>query len=247
MWFDQLRSRVQEHDRLKDDDFRESVIQALNEYNGYHSNLKQSELQSTGDKVVSLPSDWLLGYSRITKLEYPLSDVLLVSNPYAYPIPSIRELSDYSVCPISGVEKLFVMFDFPENDFLRLYYSIPYVEDSIEEIPNHHLAAVLNLSTCYVLLKLSAVYSQSIHYELEADAVDYKSRATDYLKQATWYRDKWEQMMGLGKYSGDTYAQSEFGNEPTSISMTKQLTVDRRHRMFVPSYERKTGILNSSF
>lgn len=247
MWFDQLRSRVQEHDRLSEEDIRESILQALNEYNGYYSHTKQIQISSDGEKVVNLPSDWVSRYSRIDKLEYPTSEDLLVSNPNGYPIPSFREISDYSVSTISGVDKLFVMFDFPEGDYLRLYYYVPYTEDTIESIPTHHSAAVMNLSTCYLLLKLAAIYSQSIHHELEAEAVDYKGRASDYLKQASWYRDKWEQIMGLGKYSGDSYGQSEFGDEPASVSKVKEITISRKHRIFRPSYEREERIVYHPF
>jgi hypothetical protein len=239
MWIDQLQSRLREHKRLEEHDIEESLVQALNEYNGYYPAVMNYVIESSGVQILDLPDTWVSKFSAISKLEYPLAEDLLIDNPSGYPIPAIHEESDYCIQIIGEEEKLIVLFDFPTGTNLRIYYMTPYTVDNCESIPYHHQGAILNLATSYALAKLAAVYSQSVKYEVQADTVDYRSRISEYLGQASWYRDKWEQVMLLGKYATDTTVRTEYGVDQVQIGIIKERTyvVDRTHRLFHPSYE----------
>ncbi len=240
LWIDHLQSRLQEHSQIHTDDIQESLVQAFNEYSGYHQYTQTHDITSTGENIVSLSSSWVQGYSRIENIEYPLTEVLMDSNPEGYPIPAYQEPSGYNIQTISNEQKLVILFNFPIDSVLRVHYFIPYTIHLAAYVPHHHRGAILNLATSYALAKLSAVYSQSIRYDIEADAVDYKGRASEYLKQASWYRDLWEKNLGIGKYaSEDTDFGQDIDEDTTGYIASKTLEVDRQSRLFRPSYERK--------
>lgn len=235
MWIDQLRSRVRESKRLTDDDINESIEQALSEYGGYYPYHVDVTVTSTGDSSYALPTNWVNGFSSIISLEYPLAEILIESNPNDYPIPAIRETTDYSIVG----KTLHLMFEFPENEELRYTYVLPHDSESIESIPSHYKGAVMNLSTSYLLMKLAAIFAQSSDYRLAAEAVDYQNRADDYLEQARWYRQRWEQVLGIGEYSTDPNDNVfDVGETERSSSVLRHVEIDSRHRMFRPSYSR---------
>lgn len=240
IWIDHLHSRLKEHSQLDEEDIKESLSQAFSEYNGYHQRENVVSLVSDGSGIFELPSTWDNEFSRIENVEYPLAEDLMESNPSGYPIPAMHETSDYAVHTIEDAVKLVVFFECDDGDTLRMFYSLPYSIDTAEMVPAHHQGALLNLATSYALAKLAAVYSQSVMYDIEAEAIDYKGRASEYLKQATWYRDLWEQMLGIGKYSGKETAFGQDIDDDSSSGFVASAVfpVDRSHRMFKPSYEK---------
>lgn len=249
LWFDQLQSRLQDKDHLSEDDLSESIQQALNEYNGYFPKACTITIKSSGEKVYALPDNWLSGISQLQYLEYPLVDVLIVSNPNNYPIPAYRTTNDYKVCLIQNEPRLYLLFDIPKDEYFCISYTIHHTIDALESIPAHHSAAVLNLATSYILMKLASLYSQSIMVELQAEAVDFKSKSKMYQEQSGYYRDLWEKMMSIGKYL-DQRNSNQFLNDDAYVScpssVSKRFTIDRRFRMFRPSYEGYSFRYNST-
>jgi len=238
MWIDEIRSRVQEDKRLKESDIIGAIEQALNEYSGYYPNNAYSLVISNGTSSYDLPNNWSNGFSVIHALEYPLAENLLIDNPQHYPIPAIRELSDYFV----QNEKLYIQFSVPDTESFRVYYTVPYTMDSSLDIAPHHQSAIINLATSYALTKLGVIFAQTVDYQFDAEAVDYKDRNNEYIKQATWYRNRWEQVMGLGSYAANNDDNAfEVGTEAPSYSYTRQFnrTNQYHYRMFQPTYERE--------
>lgn len=239
-YLEEIRSRVQENRRLLNTDIDESMIQALDEYSGYQPQYKDVMLLSSGNKVFDIPEGWQSGFSQIIAVEYPLAETLILDNPENYPIPAIRETSDYSILNVTTPYKLLIVFDVPIGEFIRIRYSLPYTITDYETIPGHYRSAVINLATAYALLKLSSIYAQSTDLNLQAESVDYKERASEYTRLANWYKDRWELVMGLGKYAIDKEDNMFDADDKTiSRSYLKSYAINRDHRMFKPSNERK--------
>jgi hypothetical protein len=238
MWIDQIRSRVREDKRLTNDDIQESISQALTEYSGYYPNEQVYNITCDNSLAYSLPTEWIRGFSQINSIEYPITEELVVSNPNGYSIPAFRETSDY----IISDEKLYLLFDVSQDDIVRIRYIIPYTSDDLTDIPVHHEGAILNLSTSYTLAKLASIFAQTTDHSFSAEAVDYKDRSTEYLKLTTWYRNRWEQVMGFGSYANDDNV-FDIGTEPAPSVYLKKFDVEARyqHRMFRPSYEKPGG------
>ena len=243
-WLEEIRSRVQENRRLLNTDIEESMLQALDEYSGYQPNYTDVMLVSNGTKVFTIPEQWKNGFSQIVTVEYPLAENLILDNPNNYPIPAIRETSDYSLLTVTNPYKLLITFDVPIDDTIRIRYTLPYTLSDYENIPGHYRSAVINLATAYSLLKLSSIYAQSTDLNLQAESVDYKERASEYTRLANWYKDRWELVMGLGKYAIDKEDNMFDADDKTiSRSYLKSYAINRDHRMFRPSNERKRFFL----
>lgn len=240
MIIDQLQSRVKESERLTVSDLEECIIQAVNEYSGYYPRRMSVSLTSDGTRVYSLPIDWKEQFSYIEYLEYPRTEELLTSNPYKYPIPAIREASDYRVHRIHGHDTLLIMFDVPATEMLEITYCIPYTQDTICDLPQHHYTAFLNVATSYAFLKIAAIYGQSVNYQIGAEAVDYQNKTTEFIKQATWYRDRWEQFAGLGKYADNEKNEPTVNNPTVGLVYQKSISINRASQLFRPSYARPT-------
>jgi len=97
IWLEYLQSRLKEYESLTENDIRESLEQAFNEYSGYHQKRRTTTIMYTDSKFITLPEDWKPGFSYICSLEYPLASVLIESNPNNLPIPAIRETTDYQL------------------------------------------------------------------------------------------------------------------------------------------------------
>jgi len=247
MWIDDIRSRIQEHERLEESDIVECIDQALGEYSGYFPKTSETDIPSDESYTYAMPGDWTTGFSYIVRVEYPLTEDLLVDNPESYPIPAIREPSDYQISDLGVTKLLYAFFEVPTGESIRMRYVVPYTYDDASSVPSHHTGAVVNLATSYALCKMAAVYSQSVYYELEAEAVDYKSRASDYLKQASWYRKRYEEVLGIEGSTKGTLVDGEQENFGESTAQLKELEVDYTHRMFRPSYYRVAPITYQGF
>ena len=239
-WLEEIRSRVQENRRLFDSDIEESIRQALDEYSGYQPQYIDAKITSNGLNSYDVPILWKNDFSRIITMEYPLAEVLIIDNPDNFPIPAIREIQDYSLLTVTSPYKILVHFNIPENDSFRIRYTIPYTIDDYNSIPGHYRSAVINLATAYTFLKLSSIYAQSTDLNLQAESVDYKERASEYIRLANWYKDRWELVMGLGKYASDKEDNIfDTDDNTSSRSYIKSFAINRDHRMFKPSNERK--------
>lgn len=239
-WLEEIRSRVQENRRLLDPDIEEVMMQALDEYSGYQPQYIDIAYVSDGTKTYNVPMNWINNFSQIITVEYPLAETLIVSNPNNYPIPAIREVSDYSLLTVTTPYKVLLYFEIPLGESFRMRYSIPYTINDYELLPGHYRSAVINLATAYAFLKLSSIYAQSTDLNLQAESVDYKERASEYTRLANWYKDRWELVMGLGKYASDKGDNLfDAGDNKESRSYIKSFAISREHRMFKPSNERK--------
>jgi len=219
---ERLESRLREYHEFNSDDLLELEIQILDEYSGLKPRYTSSTYTATESKVYTYPSDWDSSFSTIDYIEYPLASILLEDNPNNYPIPSHLENSDY----ILQSSQFLLLYTIDVGEQFDIRYRIPYTIDTMDSVPRHHRGAIMNLATAYGFAKLASDYSQGIDYNPpRGENVDNLDVVKEYLKQADWYRDKWEQAMHLGKYANTK--SNDITETDDSCIEEKSLYIDR--------------------
>lgn len=206
---DLIRSKVKDDSgKLSDpDDLTSATIEALNRYSKARPLEVVADLPGTDSHDCDLPSDWVEGFSTFVQVEYPVDCVPA----------EIVERRFYLLYASPTGKKLRIMIANPTvTEFVRLTYTILHSESSV---PSVDLEAVANLAASICLRQLAAAFGQSSDSTMQADTVNYHSKADEFRRLADSFEGLYKSHLGIT------------GNDTTAAaSVTATPPANRRNR-----------------
>ena len=171
---------------------------------------------------LSLPTGWVLELSTIQSIEYPAGErvpVYLPTEDYdLYRTASTTKIRLFSTTPATGKTA-------------RITFTKPHTVDTASStVPAIDEEAVADLAAAIGLRDLAALFSGTTEPTLQADAIDYKSKAREYADRAKDLEARYRAHLGLDK-DAQTGAASTFADTDQDASWrSDKLTHPNRTR-----------------
>jgi hypothetical protein len=185
---DLIRIKVKDDSgKLTDpDDLISAATEALNRYSKARPLEVVVDIPGTGGTHdVDLPIDWIEGFSTILQVEYPVDQVPARIIPRHH----------YLIYSSPTGKKLRVMVAYPTAaEMVRQTYTILHSEDSV---PAVDLEAVANLAASICLRQLAAAYGQTSDSTIQADTVNYRSKADEFRRLADSFEGLYRTHLGI--------------------------------------------------
>lgn len=176
-------------DSVKDDagklanpsDFDRHIQAAIKKYSKHRPDLKVVDIVGNGTHDYTLPTGWSDGFSTIKSIEYPLGDIpatLLDNDEYeGYLTPTGKKIRLLNNSP-AATESFRVTFTILRTD---------------ATIPDVDIDALAWLAASLCCEELARAYTPSTDSTINADSVDYKSKAAEFSSRGKtllkWYKE----------------------------------------------------------
>jgi hypothetical protein len=185
-------------DLVRDDEARISVDQrnaaidrAAIRYSTDRPQTKVVDVAAAGGNALQLPASWEAGFSALISIEYPIG-----MNPPSWLDRDIYRLYDKT----DGTQEIRFDRALP-NANVRLCFSIKQSLTSgapgTDTIPIADRMAVCQWAAADLCDQLAALYSNTQDSTIQADAVQYQSKASQRRSQATAYRKQYLDFFGI--------------------------------------------------
>jgi hypothetical protein len=161
-----------------------------------------------------LPTGWTQNFSTIKTIEYPAGER----------VPSFipDDQWQFYQTPSSIVVRLLTTTPTVGNTTRITFTKLHTVDVNGSTIPTQDEEAVADLAASIGLRALAAIYSGTTDPTIAADAIDYKSKASEYARRADELSKRWREHMGLDKDS-EAAAATAF----TDVDQTDSLGLDK--------------------
>ncbi len=134
-----------------------------------------------------------------------------VEYPAGERVPVYLEAADYTIYKSTSGEKLLFVNHTPQTGkTLRLTYTTPYRETSLNEIPASMQDGLVLLAAALCCEALSRIYAQSYDSTIEADVVDYHGKSNTYAQRAKELQQRYNNFMGKQKGPGAASATKDW-------------------------------------
>lgn len=213
---DFIRSKIKdESGKLSDpDDLLNAATEALNRYSKARPLVAVADLPGSGSYDCDLPTDWNAGFSDILQVEYPVGRVPA----------NIIDRRGYHIYTSPTGQRLRILVDQPPaGEPIRQTYTLPHSEDSV---PAVDLEAVANLAASLCLRQLAAAFGQTSDPTIQADTVNYRSKADEFRRLADSYEGLYKTHLGIR--DNDTVAASMAVATPPGSTRPRLISGTRR-------------------
>lgn len=184
---DMIRGKVKDDSgKLNDPDgLAAAALEALNRYSKARPREVVVDTPGSGTYDVDLPIDWVEGFSAITQVEFPAGRVPA----------NVIDRRDWSIYKSPEGPKLRILIATLDTDELvRQTYTIPHTEESC---PATDLEAVANLAAGICLRQLAAAFGQTSDSSIQADTVNYRSKADEFRRLADSFESLYKSHLGI--------------------------------------------------
>ena len=184
---DMIRPKIKDDSgKITDpDDLILAATEALNRYSKARPLEVVVDIPGAGTYDVALPIDWIDGFSNILQVEYPTDRVPA----------NIIDRRDYSIYATPTGKVLRILIAQPDTDEnVRQTYTILHSEDSV---PACDLEAVANLAASICLRQLAAAFGQTSDSTIQADTVNYRSKADEFRRLADSFEKLYKTHLGI--------------------------------------------------
>ncbi len=179
--------------KLKTGETDNFILEALSYFSRDYPRMRVADIVADGGYQYNLPTDWQAGVSWLQKVEYPTGKRA----------PVYLEAADYSIYKSTVGEKLLLINHTPQaGEILRLSYTTPYDEASLDEIPASMQDGLVLLASALCCEALSRIYAQTSDSTIEADVVDYHGKSNAYAQRAKELQQRYNNFMGKQKGPG---------------------------------------------
>lgn len=184
---DLIRSKVKDDSgKLSDpDDLTSACTEALNRYSKARPLEVVVDIPGSGNHDVDLPIDWIEGFSSILQVEYPVDQVpaRIIERRFCqlYASPTGKKLRIWTINPTAA-------------EMVRPTYTILHSEDSV---PVVDLEAVANMGASVCCLALAARCGNTSDPTIQADVVNYRSKAAEFIRVAKEYEGLYKSHLGI--------------------------------------------------
>jgi hypothetical protein len=167
-------------------DIDKAIQLAVVRYSSDFPLLKVADLTANGTNALSVPLDWLVGFSAIESIEYPLG---------SFP-PNVMDAEQY--CLYQSPVGLSVLFVFVPTETARLTYALAHtVTTLVDSINPLHREAVTCWAAAWCCDQLAAYYASASDNTIQADHVQRNSQSADYARLAKNYRARYFSELGI--------------------------------------------------
>jgi hypothetical protein len=167
-------------------DIDKAIQLAVVRYSNDFPLLTLIDLEATGLRSLSVPTDWVAGFSSIASIEYPLNE---------FP-PEQLDAEQY--CLYQSPVDFGIKFSFVPSETLRLTYTLPHtVSDVTDTINPHHREAVASWAAAWCCDQLSSYYASASDNTIQADHVQRNSQSADYARLAKHFRSRYFSELGI--------------------------------------------------
>jgi len=174
-------------ERLTPDDYAQGVTAALKRYSRIRPLLVPVDIPGNGTHDYALPEGWVADFSTFRSIEYPVGQV-----PELF-----LDSRDYKLYLTPTGTKLRILSDTPDSsEIMRANFTVPRDENSL---PDQDTDAVAALGAANCLRKLAALYGQTSDPTLQADVVNYRSKADEFRRLADSLEQQYNDHLGIGK------------------------------------------------
>jgi hypothetical protein len=144
-------------------------------------------IPGTGSHDYDLPDGWVRDFSSFESIEYPVGSIpelFLDSRDFKlYLTPSGSRLRVLSATP-------------DETEIMRAAFTVPNTEATL---PDQDTDAVANLAAANCLRRLAAASGQTSDPTIQADVVNYRSKADEFRRLADAFEQQYNDHLGIGK------------------------------------------------
>jgi hypothetical protein len=130
----------------------------------------------------NLPSSWSPEFSSVVSVEYPIGD-----RP-----PTLMDPEEYLVLDRAAMIQL--VSDFTASYAIRVTITAIRTGD---DVPDIDVAALENLAAAHALEQLANAYAQTGDSTINADAVNYRSKPSEFAARAKRYAQYYKDQMGI--------------------------------------------------
>lgn len=182
-----IRGKVKDDStKLSDpDDLFSAAAEALNRYSKARPLEVVADLPGTDSHDCALPADWMDGFSTFIQVEYPIDAVparIIARRFYQlYAAPTGKKLRLWNANPTAA-------------EFVRLTYTILHSEHTV---PAVDIEAVANLAASLCLRQLAAAFGQTSDSTINADVVNYRSKADEFRRLADSFEGLYKSHLGI--------------------------------------------------
>jgi hypothetical protein len=182
-----LRSMVHDDSNvITTTDIDKAIQLAVVRYSSDFPLMKVTDLTANGLSMLSVPVDWVAGFSAIANIEYPLG---------GFPP---NELDAEQYCLYQSSLFLNVLFVFIPTDTVRLTYTLPHtVSNTVDTIKLMHQEGVLCWAAAWCCDALASYYATANDSTIQADHVQRNSQSADYARLAKSYRSRYFSELGI--------------------------------------------------
>ena len=188
-------------------DFQPAIDAALERYSKHRPLELVEDLDGAGSGSLDLPEGFVQGFSRILAVEYPIGSVPPELLPAAawmlYRTPTGTSLRLLEQVP-------------PVDSSVRVTYTAPRSESDIAS-GDQDVVACLAASIC--LRTLAAIYAQTSDSTIQADSVNYGSKADQFRRLADSLEERFNLHLGID-LKGGTPAASAVAAAPRRQGLT---------------------------
>ncbi len=179
-----------------------AINAALKKYSGHRPRIVPEDEAGNGsfDYALTLLSEWSEGFSTIKSVEYPVDDTDEAA--------AILQDDAWQIYQKPAGKYLRLLEDTPETtESIRITYTALHIcTDAACTVPAYDEEALQMLAASVFCDMLAAYYAQAQDSTIMADAVDHKSKASEYAARARAYRKMYFDHLGLRE--GETPAAS---------------------------------------
>lgn len=189
-FIDAIKTKLQDQaEELKRGEIETTTVSALPQFS--NDRPREQIFDITGDDGFDydLPSDWIPGYSLIKSVEYPAGER----------IPTYLEDEDWIIYETASSRKLRLVNHTPgASETVRIRYTTIYLRSTVDNIPAHEQDAFANLAASLCCGLLAGRYAQLGDSTIDADAVDYQSKTSDWAQRAKELMKAYKNFIGAG-------------------------------------------------
>ncbi len=171
------------------------LTEAIDRYSRHKPDEKVADIPGTGAFKLTLPSDFIDGFSSVVRVEYPFDEA--TQNPQM-----LRGGRDYSVYRnATGLELRFLSATPAASETVRLTYNTVHVVTiAATTIPDVDEQAVINLGASLMATALEAEFTKRTRSSMPDTTFDLRSKAQEYRDLAKDYMKIWMDMMGIDEH-----------------------------------------------
>ncbi len=167
------------------DDYDRAIAESIGRYSRHRPAEAVEDIPGNGTHDVDLPGGWIDEFSTVRSVEYPVGHVpaSLVENDACgiYQTPAGSRLRLVAVTPGA-------------SEAVRLTYTVMRTDSTV---PAGDVDAVCNLAASLCLEWLANIFTQTGDSTIAADAVNYRSKGTEFASRARRLMQLYKEHMGL--------------------------------------------------
>ena len=191
MLYDDVERKVKDASgTLVLDDYKGAVSEALKRYAKHRPRVLVADLPGTGAADLALPTGWSDGFSALHSLEYPVGKI-----PETFLDP--RDFKLYR-SPAGLKIRLLTVIPTVAQTVRATYTALHADETTVSAVD---MDAVANLAAAVCLRLLAAKFGQTSDPTLQADVVNYRSKADEFRRLADAFEALYNEQLGIGKES----------------------------------------------